>query len=90
MTEAVNKDGASQRTRYVERATVLIKYAIMRNLVATTLIDIHRADGGRHIYQTTRRYEVQQILPCARQCPVEQSWFQGEGRPPRRSSREDP
>ena len=38
MTEAVNKDGASQRTRYFERATVLIKYAIMRNLVATTLI----------------------------------------------------
>ena len=38
MTEAVNKDGASQRTRYFERATVLTKYAIMRNLVATTLI----------------------------------------------------
>ena len=30
--------GASQRTRYFERATVLIKCAIMRNLVATTLI----------------------------------------------------
>ena len=38
MTEAVNKDRASQRTRYFERATVLIKYAIMRNIVATLLI----------------------------------------------------
>ena len=38
MTEAVNKDGSSQRTRYFERATVFIKYAIMKNLVATILI----------------------------------------------------
>ena len=38
MTEAVNKEGVSQRTRYFERATVLIRYAIMKNLVATLLI----------------------------------------------------
>ena len=38
MTEAVNKEGVSQRTRYFERSTVLIRYAIMKNMVATLLI----------------------------------------------------
>ena len=38
MTEAVNKEGVSQRTRYFERSTVLIRYAIIKNLVATLLI----------------------------------------------------
>ena len=38
MAELVNKEGASSRTRHFERATVLIKYAVLQLIVAVHLI----------------------------------------------------
>ena len=36
--EAIQKDGSSQRTRYFERATVLVKFAIMQLIVKPYLV----------------------------------------------------
>ena len=46
MHQLVAKEGSSQRTRYYERATILIKYAIMRLIVRCELIttDVMAAD----------------------------------------------
>ena len=38
MYDLVVKDGASSRTRYFERATILIKYAIMKLVVFVELV----------------------------------------------------
>jgi hypothetical protein len=38
MVELVSKEGASSRTRHFERATVLIKYAVLQLIVAVYLI----------------------------------------------------
>ena len=38
MYDLVGKDGASSRTRYFERATVLIKYAVMRMMLKLYLV----------------------------------------------------
>ena len=38
MYDLVNKEGSSSRTRYFERATVLIKYAVMRLMVTLHLV----------------------------------------------------
>ena len=38
MVELVAKEGASSRTRHFERATVLIKYAVLQLIVAVYLI----------------------------------------------------
>jgi len=38
MYDLVVKDGASSRTRYFERATILIKYAIMKLIVVVDLV----------------------------------------------------
>ena len=38
MMDIVKKDGTTQRTRYFERSTMLVKYAVMRLLVATRLV----------------------------------------------------
>ena len=38
MMDIVKKDGTTQRTRYFERSTMLVKYAVMRLLIATRLV----------------------------------------------------
>ena len=41
MHKLVVKEGSSQRTRYFERATVLIKYAVLRGIVQVYLVGTH-------------------------------------------------
>ena len=36
--ELVNKEGASSKSRHFERATILVKYAVMRMIVVCKLI----------------------------------------------------
>lgn len=38
MIDIIKKDGTTQRTRYFEKATMLVKYAVLRLFIATLLI----------------------------------------------------
>ena len=38
MMDPVTKEGTSQRTRYFDRATLLVKYAVMQLIVAVKLV----------------------------------------------------
>ena len=60
MYKAINKDGATSRTRYFERATVFVKYASLRRMIEMYLVSTIYLYGGRHLHEGDRLRHVPQ------------------------------
>ena len=57
-TEIVQQEGASARTRYYERAVLLVKRAVLLLIMSVYLTHRHRLDVRRHLHESPREDSV--------------------------------